>query len=301
MARLKVLKEYGVDRISLGVQSFDDDVLRYMARAHDNEQTEQSIKNIYKSGIENVSIDLIYGYPGQTVENWVKNLIKADSLDIEGWQLYRLRIKQHGDRAGNIIREFDKRPERFNPVDDVMLMKLLGKQISNELGYGEHIRRVFAKTENGISHYLRDWTSDLSDVVGVGVSSWSNLRGVFTQNIGDQSLDSYYALIDSGKVSVDRGKIRTQDDEARRSFLLPLKNRTVDKRKFRDRVGLEASECFGNEIDWLKSLGMLEEDDSSIWLTAKGGFFADEVATQFFDPNYLPFPEVARAPRMALK
>ena len=296
MDRLRVLKDYGVDRISLGVQSFDDDVLRYMARAHDNEQTEQSIRNIYKAGIENVSIDLIYGYPGQTVENWVKNLLKAGSLDIQGWQLYRLRIQQHGDRPGNIIREFNKRPERFSDADDVLLMKLLGKQISDELGYGEHIRRVFARKADDISHYLRDWTSDLSDVVGVGVSSWSNLRGVFTQNIGDQSLESYYALIDAGRVSVDRGKIRTPDDEARRSFLLPLKNRVVDKAVFKARVGFDATDYFSLEIDWLKSLGMIDEDAKNIWLTPKGAFCADEVATQFYDPNYLPFPDVARPP-----
>jgi oxygen-independent coproporphyrinogen-3 oxidase len=297
MERLRVLKDYGVDRISLGVQSFDDDVLRYMARAHDNEQTEQSIKNIYKAGIDNVSIDLIYGYPGQTIENWVKNLLKAVSLDIEGWQLYRLRIKQHGDRPGNIIREFQKRPERFSDADDVMIMKLLGKQISEAYGYGEHLRRVFARKQEEISHYLRDWTSDLSDVVGVGVSSWSNLRGVFTQNIGDQSLQNYYSLIDSGKVSVDRGKRRTLDDEARRSFLLPLKNRRVEKKVYQDRLGFLPDEPFASQIAWLKSLGMMAEDDQYIWLTEKGGFFADEVATQFFDPEYFPFPEVTRAPK----
>ncbi|MDH5545900.1 MAG: coproporphyrinogen III oxidase family protein [Gammaproteobacteria bacterium] len=296
MARLKVLKDYGVDRISLGVQSFDDDVLRYMARAHDNEQTIAAIKNIRLAGIDNISIDLIYGYPGQTVDNWINNLNIAINLDIEGWQLYRLRIRQHGDRPGNIIREFEKRPERFSSAEEILQMKALGMLMSVKNGYGEHLRRVFGKTADGISHYLRDWTANLYDVVGVGVSSWSNLRGVFTQNIGDQNLSSYYDLIDAGKVSVNRGKIRTADDEQRRAFLLPLKNRVVEKSEFRRLTGCDVSQRFGVEMDWLKSLGMIEESASQIWLTEKGGFFADEVATQFFDPAYLPFPEVARPP-----
>lgn len=295
--RLRVMKEFGVQRISLGVQSFDDDVLRYMGRSHTHAETLASIENIRRFGFDNIFIDLIYGYPGQTVENWAKNMLQAVDLGIEGYQLYRLRIKAHGDRPGNIIRQFNKNPDRFHRADDIFIMKYLGKAISEEHGYGEHQRRVFAKNKSVISHYLYDWGVNLTDVVGVGVSSWSNLRGVFSQNVGDQSLESYYALIDQGKVSVNRGKIRTFDDEARRSFLIPLKNGYVDKQAYFARTKVHATDYFADEITWLKSLGMMVEDEQFIRLTPRGAFFADEVTTQFFDPNYFPFPEVARAPK----
>lgn len=296
MERLRIMKDYGVQRISLGVQSFDDKVLNYMGRAHSHQETLASIENMRKAGFENIFIDLIYGYPGQTMESWVENMLQAVTVGVEGYQLYRLRIKQHGDRPGNIISQYNKKPEQFLSGDDILLMKYLGILISEEHGYGEHQTRVFAKRAEDISHYLRDWCCALTDVVGVGVSSWSNLRGVFTQNVGDKDLSCYYGLVDQGKVSVNRGKVRTFDDEARRSFILPLKNSYVDKQAYRARTGVDASDFFAPEIAWFKQLGMIEEDSQTIRLTRRGRFVADEVTTQFFDPGYLPFPDVARPP-----
>ena len=294
LAKLKIMKDYGVHRISLGVQSFDDPILSYMGRTHNHQQTLDSIANIRKAEIETIFIDLIYAYPNQTVEDWAKNMMTAVSLDIEGYQLYRLRIKQHGDRKGNIIRQFDRKPGQFAEVDEILLMKMLGKVVSEESGFKEYQARIFSKKEDSMSHYLRDWTNELFDVAGVGVSAWSNLRGVFSLNVGDQSLQSYYDLIDSGKVSVNRGKIRTVDDEVRRSFLLPLKNIRVDKQVFQQRTGVTVASQFQAEIDWLKTLNLIDENNSHVWLTERGRFFADEVTTQFFNPEYLPFPDVSR-------
>lgn len=296
--KLSIMHDYGVHRISLGVQSFDDDVLAQMGRVHTHAETLQSIDNVYQSGIENVFIDLIYAYPNQTLEMWTRHMLECVNLGIEGYQLYRLRIRPHGDRPGNIIRQANKNPDRFPETEEILLMKYLGIMISREHGYDEHQTRCFAKKPEDISHYLRDWAADLADVAGVGVSSWSNLRGVFSMNVGDQNLESYYSLIDQGKVSVNRGKIRTHDDQVRRAFILPLKNMQVNKQMFTARTGEAINDYFASEVTWLKQLGMLEEDNDNIWLTGLGRFFADEVATQFFDPDYLPFPEVARAPQM---
>lgn len=301
LEKLRIMKDHGVDRISMGVQSFDDKILAYMGRGHKHAATLESIETMRKAGIDNIFIDLIYAYPNQTVEDWAKNMMEAVNLDIEGFQLYRLRIKQHGDRKGNIIRQFDRKPEQFANADEILLMKMLGTVIATESGFGEYQARVFAKKEDLMSHYLRDWTNELYDVAGVGVSAWSNLRGIFTLNVGDQSLQSYYDLIDQDKVAVNRGKARSRDDEIRRSFLLPLKNIKVDKKAFEQRTGVTVSSQFQAEIDWLKGLNMLAENDSHVWLTRRGRFFADEVTTQFFNPQYMPFPEVETISQKLLK
>jgi len=292
--KLKILKDYGVDRISLGVQSFNDKVLAYMGRTHNHAQTLESIDNMRAAGIENVFIDLIYAYPNQTLEMWTENMLECVNLGIEGYQLYRLRIKQHGDRQGNILTQASKFPERFPETDTVLIQKQLGILISEEHGYNEHQTRVFAKKADDISHYLRDWACHLADVVGVGVSAWSNYRGVFSMNIGDANLQNYYDLIDNNKVAINRGKIRTQDDHVRRSLILPLKNMRVDKQQFSERTGENINVRFEHEIAGLKKLGLLDEDQQSLWLTKEGRFFADEVATQFFNPEFMPFKNVIR-------
>lgn len=265
-----------------------------MARTHNHAETLESIESIYKSGIKNVFIDLIYAYPNQTLETWTQNMLDCVNLGIEGYQLYRLRIRKHGDRQGNILGQANKFPERFPDTETTLLMKQLGIMISEEHGYQEHQTRVFSKKPEDISHYLRDWAADLADVIGVGVSAWSNFRGVFTINIGDANLASYYSLIDQGKVAINRGKTRTHDDHVRRSFILPLKNMKVNKALFTERTGEQINQYFQNEIIGLKQLGLIDENDNAIWLTELGRFFADEVTTQFFDPEFLPFPNVTK-------
>jgi len=299
LEKLAIMKDYGVHRISLGVQSFDDPVLTAMGRTHNNADTLESIKQMRRAGIDNIFIDLIYAYPGQTVEQWIQNMLTAVNLDIEGYQLYRLRIRPHGDRDGNILKVHSKVPEKFPEPDDIQLMKYLGIMMSERHGYGEHQTRIFARKAEDISHYLRDWGCDLADVTGVGVSSWSNLRGVFSMNVGDANLENYYQLVRQGKVSVNRGKIRSADDERRRCFILPLKNSRVSKQLFSARTGETIEQCFGKEINVFKGLGLIEENDNQVWLTQRGRFFADEIATQFFDPDYLPFPDVSRIAKMA--
>jgi oxygen-independent coproporphyrinogen-3 oxidase len=295
LAKLRVLKDFGVQRISLGVQSFDDPILASMGRTHNHAESLQSIEQIRKAGIDNVFIDLIYAYPNQTVEQWLDNLRQVVSLGIEGYQLFRLRIKQHGDRQGNIMNTFVKAPERFPDAEPIWLMKYLGKMMSEEHGYIEQQTRIFARKADDVSHYNRDWCCNLHDIAGVGVSTFSNLRGVFAMSMGDHNLENYYAPVRAGKTAIDRGRVRTADEEARRSFILPLKNAKVSKADFRDRTGKEANDYFADEIQWFTSLGMVEQDDKYISLTRRGRFFADEVAAQFFDPEYLTYKDVANA------
>jgi oxygen-independent coproporphyrinogen-3 oxidase len=296
MLRLKIMKDAGVNRISLGVQSFDDRVLRMMGRAHSHAQSMEAIENIRKAGFDNIYIDLIYGYPGQTIENWAEEILHATTLDLTGYQLFRLRIKQTGDRKGVIVNMLERKPEIFHQADEVFLMKYLGKVVSEAHGYHEYQRRIFSRRQETSSHYLRDWFLKLYDIAGVGVSAWSSLRGVFSINVGDKDLGRYYQYIDAGKVPVNRGKALTFDDVARRSFMLPLKNDYLDKQFYKSYIGEEANDLFANEIAWLKQLGMIEESADRIWLTDRGAFFADEVTTQFFNPQYVAFDDIRFAP-----
>lgn len=291
--KLRIMKAYGVNRLSMGVQSFDDGILGRMGRVHNRADILAAVEQIKSVGFDSVMIDLIYGYPDQTIEQWVDSLQTAVSLDIDGWQLYRLRIKAHGDRPGNIIKIYNKRAETFPEIEAIRVMKYLGIAMSEQSGYHERQTRCFTRTTAQMSHYLRDWCCNLTDVIGVGVSSWSNLRGVFALNVGDDSLDRYYRIIDEGKVSVDRGKIRTHEDEVRRSFILPLKNAKVDKSAFALRTGVQAGAFFGPELAWAKEHGLIEENSQFIELTRRGRFFADEVSMRFFEPMYLPRAELA--------
>ena len=294
MAKLKILKAHGVDRISLGVQSFNDEVLKRMGRRHSGGQAVQAIEQIREAGIGSISIDLIYGYPGLTLEGWVEAMHTAIASGADAWHLYRLRILQHGDRQGPIKQEYETEPRSFPEAETVRLMKMVGKVISVAHGYDEHFTRIFSTSEQHVTQFMWDYCCNLTNVIGTGPSAWANYHRTFTLNVGND-FELYRSIVRAGKLPIDRGLFRDEETEARRSLMLPLKNSKVIKKQFTKRTGLDAAAYFGPELARLEGLGLLLQDDHSIWLTDRGRFFADEVMMQLYQKRYVKFPEVAHS------
>ncbi len=292
--KLRILKDNGVGRISLGVQAFDDASLKDMGRQHSSSDVMKAMEQIRKVGFQSLSVDLIYGYPGCTPEKWLTTLETALSLDVDAFQLYRLRIVPHGDRVGTIKTRFETSPEIFPSVDDIYVMKQLGSQVAVREGLEETSRRLFARGPGHGSHYLTDHTDRLYDVIGFGASSWSNVQGRFYLNTGE-SLDRYAALLEDGMLPINRGMTRTAEDERRWAVAVTLKHNGLSKRMFRELTGGPVGEAFPRHIERLKKYDLVEEDGETLRLTGRGRFFADEVVTQFYHPKYLPFPRSAYA------
>jgi oxygen-independent coproporphyrinogen-3 oxidase len=294
LEKLRIMKENGVDRISLGVQAFDDESLKDMGRRHSSADVMKAMEQVRNVGFRSFSVDLIYGYPGCTPEKWLTTLETALSLDVDGFQLYRLRIVPHGDKVGTIKTRFDTSPEIFPAVEEIYVMKQLGSMIAGRGGLVETSRRLFTKGPAHTSHYLADHTDGLMDVIGFGASSWSNVQGRFYLDTGE-SLDRYAAVLREGTLPINRGKTRTADDQRRWAIAVTLKHNGVSKRRFRDLTGVSVGEAFPRQIECLRKYGLVEEDGDMLSLTARGRFFADEVVTQFYHPKYLPFPRSAYA------
>lgn len=292
--RLRLLREYGVQRLSMGVQSFDDAVLKGLGRTHSGSEAREAIRAILEAGFSSVSIDLIYGLPGQSLESWTDTMLQAVASGAHAWQLYRLRVLPHGDSPGRIVEDYKRTPDRYPDVEDVLLQKTIGIEVSRAHGFDEHYTRIFARSPEHISYYLHDVNVRLSDVVGVGVSSWSNFGRVFINNTPD--IDRYHGLVAEGSIPYDRGLSRSDDDELRRSLILPLKNDRLDRSWFQARTGVDVESAFGPVLGRLAELGMVEESDGCIRLTRRGRFCADEVAMRFYAPRYVPGRRLEEAP-----
>jgi oxygen-independent coproporphyrinogen-3 oxidase len=289
LEKLRILKDNGVDRVSLGVQALDDQSLKDMGRRHSARDVMQAMGQARKVDFKSVSIDLIYGYPGCTPEKWQTTLETAVALDVDAFQLYRLRIVPHGDKAGKVKDRFTTNPESFPGVDEIYIMKQLGFQVAEQGGLRETSRRFFSKGPVHDSQYLQDHTDRLADVIGFGASSWSNVQGRFYLNTGE-SLQAYAALIHQGILPINRGKVKTGDDQQRWALTLPLKHNGVSKKQFSETTGKTVNETFPRQIANLSKYGLVVEDESFLKLTDRGIFFADEVITQFYHHDYLPFP-----------
>ena len=121
--RLKIMRDYGVNRLTIGVQSFNDHVLKLMNRHHDAKLAWESIRNCQEYGYK-LNIEFIFGFMGETVENWFEVLQEAISTGVEEIQLYRLKVDAYGDHQGAVKQIKQARSDRI-PDHEAALMMML--------------------------------------------------------------------------------------------------------------------------------------------------------------------------------
>jgi len=286
-ARLRLLLDHGVHRISMGVQAFDDGLLRQTARPHTAAQALEAITRIREFGFPSVAIDLIYGLGGQTMQQWIDTMLTAVRSGADSWQLYRLRIAPHGDRPGTVLGHYRQDPSSYPGYDEGSVMKTLGSLISEEHGFHQDYTRIFSRDPSHVSAYLFDVNNSLADVIPAGISSWGSLDRAYFLHVGDD-FQKYRQYLAQGRLPIDRGLVLDEDTARRRAFILPLKNTRVDQRAYQERMGRSPQELFGATLDRMRGLDLVEEDGDVLSLTSRGRFFADEVVMQFFEPRFVP-------------
>lgn len=286
--KCQIMKDHGITRLTIGLQSLNDDILKIMNRPHSSEQALESVYKALDFGFD-VNIEFIYGHPGQTMDNWIDVIDRACQLPMNEIQIYRLKVQAYGDFQGLINRH--NRGSGALDIPDfktTMMMKQVAIDIMNENGFHENLRRVYSKTKAVFSHYAYNQCCNQYDQVGFGLTGFSSYRDRF--DINTQNFEEYYAAIDAGKLPINRGIIRNEEEQARWAIILPLKNRDVRKREFLARSGYNFDDVFKSKVALLKEYGLLEDTGKVIRLTEMGGFLADEVCEQFNSLKYQPFP-----------
>ena len=165
---LRGLKQIGFNRISIGSQTFDDDILRLIGRRHNSEQIEKAVKNAKSAGFKNISLDLIYGLPTQTIESLEKDLKRLIELDIEHISTYGLKIDEGCYFASN-------RPKKL-PNDDMQAdMYLLINETLEKSGFSRYEVSNFAKQNFESRHNLNYWNNE--EYYGFGVAAHGYIDG----------------------------------------------------------------------------------------------------------------------------
>lgn len=167
---LRTLRRAGFNRISLGVQSADDEQLTQLGRPHTFAQAQEAVAAARKAKIKNVSLDLIYGLPGQTMESWQDTVEKAAALNPEHLSCYGLKVEE-----GTPL--WDMQRDLILPDDDAQAdMYLWTVQRLAELGYRQYEISNFAKPDYESRHNLKYWT--LGEYAGFGPGAHSDLGDV---------------------------------------------------------------------------------------------------------------------------
>jgi oxygen-independent coproporphyrinogen-3 oxidase len=259
-----LLRKLGVTRVSLGVQSWDDDLLNVLGREHNSQQAEQSFHILRAAGFSNINVDLMFGLPGQTIEQWKFTLEKTIRLQPEHISAYCLTYEEDTEffmrhARGELLQDTDTDVAFFE-----MAMSIL-----EEAGYGQY--EISNYTRSGFSslHNSAYWVG--KDYLGIGPSAFSTVGIQRWQNVCDYR--SYTDRVLSGQSP--RGFSENLTSEMKRTERIAL--------SFRTRYGVAASELrhFGQETEELISLGLLRKSNGNLVLTRKGKRLADSVAEAF--------------------
>ena len=306
---LSRLRELGVNRLSLGVQSFRDDELAFLGRIHSAEEARSAYRAARSAGFDNVSLDLIFGLPGQTADRWLETLEEAIGLGPEHLSLYALTVEEETPLGRDVACG-------RTPAPDPDLQAELYLRTVERLapaGYEQYEISNWARPGRCCRHNLTYWRNGFW--LGLGAGAHSHLPGngeLRTGNqeprIGDRcyrfaaevSPRRYIELVDEtwkqwsqeGTLTVNEMRQVTFREEADPSLALSdtlmLGLRLCDGvslSELRRRFGQAALESRAAAFEEAISLGLLERADGRLRLTARGRLLANEVFVRLLPPS----------------
>ncbi len=275
--KLNVYNKLGVNRISLGVQSMDNKVLKKIGRIHTEEDIYKSYNLIKKTGFENVNIDLIFGLPDQKLEGILETLKKIVDLNVEHISFYSLIIEE-GTKYYTWLDEGKiSLPEE--KLERQMYHK--GKEYLIENGYEHYEISNFAKKGFESKHNVLYWT--VKPYVGLGIGAHSNLNNIRYWNWGD--FESYFKYIDEKRLPIEGRESINKEMEMAEYAMLGLRlAKGISKGDFFNRFHKNIEKVYGDVLKKHERNNLLKIDKDRIKLTNKGLDLANIVFIDLF-PN----------------
>ncbi len=264
--RFRDYRSLGVNRASFGVQTFNEDSLRLLARGHDVKDVFRTFDALTKSGFENISLDLIAGLPGQTMKEWEKNITEAVAFDIQHISLYLLEIHE-----GTPLKEQIRSGRRPMPDDELAaeMYEVMIDRLCTD-GFLQYEISNFARPGFEARHNMKYWTCE--PVHAFGVSAHSFDGKIRRANVRDTS--EYVRRIEAGESPCSES---TEIDLASEAAFLGLRLTSgLDREAFKKRFGVDLEMQYSAAIASARSKGLLYSD-GNIRLTRKGMLFSNEV------------------------
>lgn len=272
--KLIVLKNGGVDRLSIGVQSFDADLLTKIGRTHGPDDAARVVGEARKAGFDNISIDLIYGLPGQTIAQWQDTLDKALALDLPHYSGYSLIVEPKTvfynlmNKGKLPLPGEDMETEMFTMLIEQMERKGLKRyEISN-----------FAIPGHESIHNLIYWEN--ATYAGVGAGAHGYVDGTRYSNIGP--IAKYMEKTALGERPVQQTHVVTAIEAMEEEMFLGLrKSNGVSISLFQEKFGRSLEEVYGETLHSLIKDGLVERLDDAVKLTHRGVYRGNDVFQQF--------------------
>jgi len=274
---LKAFRDAGVNRISLGIQSFDDRFLKCLGRIHTAEQSRQAFRDAREAGFKNISIDLIHSLPGQSLDQWRSDLMHAIQLCPEHISIYGLTVEE-GTPFAHIypadspaLADEDLSADMFELADELLMAS----------GFEHYEIANYARPGYRSQHNSGYWKRD--GYLGLGVAAHSFLRqGYGIRFSNPDNLEEYRRGVTSGQPARVDEHLLTQGDAMAEYMFLGLRlaegaNLTAFEREF----GRSLESVYGSATADLIRLGLLIRKENVLTLTQRGMLLSNQVFSRF--------------------
>ena len=271
--KIAVLKDSPVNRVSLGVQTFNDRMLKQIGRSHLEKDIFDNIANLKKAGFDNISIDLIYALPKQTMEDVKINVAKAIALDIPHMSLYSLILENHTVFMNRMRR--GKLPLPKEDLEAEMFDYIIAEL--EKAGFEHYEISNFSKPGFESRHNLMYW--DNAEYYGIGAGASGYVDGVRYKNHGP--IRHYLQAVEAGNARVQEEVLTLKEKMEEEMFLGLRKKSGVSKKRFEEKFGLSFEDQYGAVVFELTEQGLLVPDRDIVRMTKQGLFLGDTVAEKF--------------------
>lgn len=273
LEKLRICRENGVNRLSLGLQSPDDAELASLGRIHDYQQFLESYQMAREAGFHNVNVDLMFGLPGQTRDGWEKSLRIVAALNPEHISAYSLIIEEGTPFAARNLKLPDEDTE-YQMYEDTA--RILG-----EYGFEQYEISNYAKVGKACIHNIGYWTG--VSYLGLGLGAASLMDGCRFTNT--TSLERYTTASRKpdfpDNIRKDLIKL-TRQEQMEEFMFLGLRLRSgISKAEFAQRFGIPIEEIYGDVIRRYKELALLQEENGRIFLSRHGIHVSNTVMADF--------------------
>ncbi|MBI5674800.1 MAG: radical SAM family heme chaperone HemW [Nitrospirae bacterium] len=278
--KLTVIREAGMNRLSIGTQSLNDDELMLLGRLHNSSDAETAVHMAREAGFENIGIDLIYGIPGQSILSWRNTLEKAVKLKPEHISTYELTVEK-----GTVL--YSRYQEGIlKSLDDDLIVEMYNHTIDYlaSEGYSHYEISNFAMHGYSCRHNLNYW--DRGEYHGVGVGSHSFVNGNRFYNTGN--LEDYLKDVSEERIpAAEREDITEEKALSEAVFLGLRKTEGINVESFFKRYGINILSQYQYELSDMQAKGLIEITNSecsyetNLRLTRRGLLLSNEVFVKF--------------------
>ena len=274
-AHLDILRRAGFNRISFGVQSFDAGLLKTLDRIHSADEAKNAVRAARAAGFENVSVDLMFALPRQTMAQWRDTLQQAIEMGTEHISLYALIVEE-----GTGFYTLQQKGRLALPGDDLAAdMYALAQEMTAMAGYGQYETSNFAHPGRECRHNLHYWRNE--EYYGFGCGAVGYTKG--TRRTLIKSPAKYTDAVASGTDVTLSTETLTRAETMAETVMLGLRltREGVDCARFQSRFGADPRTLYAKEIETFQGRGLLEVAGDALRLTPGGVFLANEVMVAF--------------------